>query len=574
MLLIRNHQITDIRRNLKQEKCRVDWLVSQETEILICFPNRQEFVNYCQTHTPHLFGPHANFFIPSSATQPAPWILSLNKNTNIDKGLLSDSELDSDTEHTSLKTTKTKKLKNQKFLTTSLFDSDTETDTEITKIPPGKPTTSKAEQIPHIVTPHQTPQPNQNITQKPETFSQNTALQIHHHTNKCNNPFYIKTLASQLQIHTPKTYWSDKNKITTLIFTNKVELNTFRQQIPENTFGNQAKFYIHNKPTTNTYTQVARETNVVALGVNPDIDVHDIESELSDNGIDFTRVTRIRNSAGNTQLIRIFSKNPDTIKTLLTQGLYLANRRFKVVPPKEETRHTPCHKCQQYGHIQTNCTNQQKCFRCGNQNNSCKHTSLEARAMYCATCDSHEHYTGQMKCPKYPRNTPPPSLPKHTPLITQTNIITPKKPSEFTGQDFPGLETDTSTHTHTITPITYASKITNVPQKPDLELAISVLQLQMEQYVNQKIEQLENKILQFITATFKSTTPPEHKESTTTALNSHSKKIFGKSIQVGKFGPSIDVYITSMNKVKEQFDQKIKELYTNFTHTLNSTQTQ
>lgn len=104
MLLIRNHQIPDIRRNLKQEKCRVDWLVSQGTEILICFPNRQEFVNYCQTHTPHLFGPHANFFIPSSATQPAPWILSLNKNTNIDKGLLSDSELDSDTEHTSLKT--------------------------------------------------------------------------------------------------------------------------------------------------------------------------------------------------------------------------------------------------------------------------------------------------------------------------------------------------------------------------------------------------------------------------------------------------------------------------------------
>ena len=53
---------------------------------------------------------------------------------------------------------------------------------------------------------------------------------------------------------------------------------------------------------------------------------------------------------------------------------------------------------------------------------------------------------------------------------------------------------------------------------------MSVLQMQMEQYVNQKLEQLENKVLKFITTAFKSTTAPELKESTVTALNSHSKK--------------------------------------------------
>ena len=95
----------------------------------------------------------------------------------------------------------------------------------------------------------------------------------------------------------------------------------------------------------------------------------------------------------------------------------------------------------------------------------------------------------------------------------------------------------------------------------------------MEQYINQKIEQLENKVLQFITAVFKSTTTPEHKEITTTALNSHSKKIFDKSIQIGKFGTSIDVYVTSMQQVKSEFDQKLKQLYTNFTDKINTIQT-
>ena len=316
-----------------------------------------------------------------------------------------------------------------------------------------------------------------------------------------------------------------------------------------------------------------REANVVALGVNPDIDVSDIESELTSDGIDFTRVTRIRNSQGNTHLIRIFSKNPETIKSLLTQGLYIANRRYKVVPPKEETRHTLCRRCQQYGHEQIQCPNVPKCFRCGTLNNKCTHTPLEARAIYCATCDSPDHYTGQMKCPRYPRDTPPPLIPKHTPLVTQHRPPSPKKPSEYTGEDFPGLEKDTTTHTHTVTPTTYAAKISKSPQTPDIDLAIQVLQLQMEQYINQKIEQLENKVIQFITAVFKSTTTPEHKEITTTALNSQSKKIFDKSIQIGKFGTSIDVYITSMQQVKSEFDQKLKQLYTNFTDKINTIQT-
>ena len=156
------------------------------------------------THTTS-FRPTCKLLHSTFSHSTTQWILNLNK--TIDKGLLSDSELDSDTEHTSLKLTQTKKHKNQKFPISSLFDSDIEIDTEITEISAEKPT-SKTEQISLTIhmPPNQISQTNKNITQNSETFSQNTALLLHHHTNKCNNPFYIKTLASQLQIHTPKTY--------------------------------------------------------------------------------------------------------------------------------------------------------------------------------------------------------------------------------------------------------------------------------------------------------------------------------------------------------------------------------
>ena len=158
-----------------------------------------------------------------------------------------------------------------KHSTDSLLDLDTNTET----------TTQTTTQTPVTLNTHNTEQTNRKQTS-------DIALQIHHRTNKCNNPLYIKILANQLKIQTPKTYWSEKNKTTTLIFTTRTELNTFKQQIQANTFGNQVQYYLPTPKNSVTHTQVIREANVVAMGVNADIDVSDIESELTDDGIDFT----------------------------------------------------------------------------------------------------------------------------------------------------------------------------------------------------------------------------------------------------------------------------------------------
>ena len=106
ILIIRNGDITDIRRSLKQEKWQADWITHQKSEIKICFPNRQEFVNYCTTHGHQHFGPQASFFIPQTATQPPPWIIITDKISNNDKGLLSDSDLESDSDSSDFTTVK------------------------------------------------------------------------------------------------------------------------------------------------------------------------------------------------------------------------------------------------------------------------------------------------------------------------------------------------------------------------------------------------------------------------------------------------------------------------------------
>ena len=46
--------------------------------------------------------------------------------------------------------------------------------------------------------------------------------------------------------------------------------------------------------------------------------------------------------------------------------------------------------------------------------------------MHCATCDSHDHYTGEMKCPKYPRHTPHhyPNIHHVKPMLCTVQLVT------------------------------------------------------------------------------------------------------------------------------------------------------
>ena len=173
------------------------------------------------------------------------------------------------------------------------------------------------------------------------------------------------------------------------------------------------------------------------------------------------RVTKIRNSQGNTHLIRIFSKNPDTIKSLLTQGLYIANRRYKIIPPKEETRHTPCRRCQQYGHEQMQCPNVPTCFKCGTQNNKCTHTHTPwspSHLLRYMWQPRPLHRTDEM--PQIPtRHSPTINPQTYTPGHTTQTPLAKETQRVHRGRLSWTRKGHIYTHTHTVTATTYAAKI-------------------------------------------------------------------------------------------------------------------
>lgn len=81
---------------------------------------------------------------------------------------------------------------------------------------------------------------------------------------------------------------------------------------------------------------------------------------------------------------------------------------FYTEASKTNDKHSPCKKCQQYGHNMDDCPNNDCCFYCGSNQptKQCRHAAKENETPYCATCKDYGHYTGQIKCPKYPRQPP------------------------------------------------------------------------------------------------------------------------------------------------------------------------
>ena len=87
ILIVRNAERVTTKHNLKSSSYEADWIINQGVEVIICFINRQDLVAFCSTHETHIFGPHAKYYIPTTATKPAPWTIIKNKLRVDDKGI-------------------------------------------------------------------------------------------------------------------------------------------------------------------------------------------------------------------------------------------------------------------------------------------------------------------------------------------------------------------------------------------------------------------------------------------------------------------------------------------------------
>ncbi|KAJ4442443.1 hypothetical protein ANN_04029 [Periplaneta americana] len=382
------------------------------------------------------------------------------------------------------------------------------------------------------------------------------AMRINNQDLHKNNLTIIYQNCLKIQITPPRQTWSQKFSSTTLIFENQEHLDKVISSYPPNTFGLNAEYAIKiSRPNRNTDSAQfsAKETNLVATGIFPEKDIETISTAMTNIKLDHTRITRIRNSYGLTPLVRISTKNPNTISTLLSDGLRLWGRTYHCEPPKLAKRHIPCRNCHQYLHEKKNCTNSIACFHFGN-------------------IETDITYTGQMHCPLYPRDIQLPDEPTYRPFIKKQNIDSPLKPSQMTPPNqppslntinFPSLnsvDSDISIipneTTNSPKPHTFA-QIMTTPQKTDgndlstsqqiaklIDERITIHITRIEKYTDEKMNQAINKLTQFITATTINTTPPSRLENTTATINATAKKTINRKVSVTPYGNNIDVIIT------------------------------
>ena len=341
-------------------------------EYLYTFRTRQDFVKTTYDTTPEDFGPKAKLYLPDTTELEAPWLLKKDR-TNLDE--------------------------------TPTFDNETDSDTDFQTITPRKKKNNTKKNI-----------DRQSEAANPENTTKLTPtlqVKITNHITGFGNPLKLKsTLKKHIPTLTtmPINFQNATHKTTTIQFQNTDHLNDFLTKVPKSEFGPNSDYITTNNWTQNgTKKPIQTDWNGVMRGVDPDITEKDLTDELKEAQYDIKKVSRITSKEGHvTHMVRLYFNDKETTKLAINDGIYLLGRRFRVDPPLERYRHIPCQNCCKYGHTNLECTSPKICHRCGQHPTKCTHAKYTNDLNYCATCQTKGHYTGQVKCPNYPKDAPPP----------------------------------------------------------------------------------------------------------------------------------------------------------------------
>ena len=355
-------------------------------------------------------------------------------------------------------------------------------------------------------------------------------------------------------------------------------------------FGPNATFEL-NKPNRlgSNPRNVTQDWNAVIRGMDPEIDLVDFNQELEDHHIKFRKTVRITTANGDkTHMIRIYFEDQESVSKAIFNGITILGRRYRVEPPRLEARHIPCKKCAQYGHTSTLCKNNPICFQCGKMPGACSH-NVRDNIMFCATCRSHDHYTGQVRCRLYPRSEAPPENQRPRPLPRQIQT-SPLRPSTM---DFPP---PLHQNAWTKNPFTQNQTISdNVTQNPELNsnrqdtdtaennlenmtvtdrLEVKIVEATnkvikesmeiLEKYIDTKINNAIDQIIKYTMTVINNVVRPIQTQELLTTSNNTVKKLWQKRVQMLLIGKHVDIIIDNMTgNLKENLRQMTAEAMTN-----------
>lgn len=393
-----------------------------ETDRVVTFPSRKILTIFTNKYPSTHFGPHATYSLPPNSSKPAPWAKEIcraqqspQQNSPPPNKAHSNNAQSHIHNHEGGTTTKQP----------SPFPESSEDDDW--KIASNRKKKTQNTQF-HL--PPTTP-----TTPTPSSQHPRHALKISSHTINGNNPFFIHHLIQEkeLIIEQPNMFWARSTTTTTLTFDSKADLEAFANNIPPSTFGPNAAYSISQGQTQQQTTTRQYDISVVMKDVATTVPLDALTDALNEQQYNVKRIIRIISAQTHkpTDMVRIFVEDVDSSTRLLT-GVRLFGRSYRVEASRELVRHRPCARCALYGHDIATCTNAARCWKCGIDPTICKHKPSD-NLKYCATCTDSTHYTGQMMCPRYPKAVPPTSTaPTHRPIYTPVNPTPPiMKPSQM-----------------------------------------------------------------------------------------------------------------------------------------------
>ncbi|KAJ4428343.1 hypothetical protein ANN_24362 [Periplaneta americana] len=363
-----------------------------------------------------------------------------------------------------------------------------------------------------------------------------------------------KTRTYRLDIQTPRQFWAHTTKTTTLTFPTIDDAEKFARAIPLYNYGPSAEISI--TPPTETRQKQTRnkEISVVMKNVDTLISEDELMQILAVTHPGITRIKRIISAQTDkpTNLVRIFTKDITTADKLL-EGIKLAGRYYRVEPSHETIFHRPCLNCAQYGHTRTNCDKPKTCFKCGKNPDLCNHNRL-SQIRYCATCNSDTHYTGQARCPKYPRtNLITSTDPTHVPIDTHKPIPKPiPKPSQSVFK--PTLPKPELSYADAAKTTTTKTNTTDDPQTEKTtteQLVEGVLRSAMqkiESYIDRQLNRLQDEIVTFTISLLTTDTNPTKRHTTLATANQAARRLLRKRVAHHFVGNRLRVSLEPLQK--------------------------
>ncbi|KAJ4438275.1 hypothetical protein ANN_14214 [Periplaneta americana] len=316
----------------------------------------------------------------------------------------------------------------------------------------------------------------------------------------------------------------------------RVHVKTLHIVLSRTYFGPSAEINITPPSETRQKQTRNKEISVVIKNVDTLISEDELMQILAVIHPGITRIKRIISAQTDkpTNLVRIFTKDITTADKLLG-GIKLAGRYYRVEPSHETIFHRPCLNCAQYGHTKTNCDKPKTCFKCGKNPDLCNHNRL-SQIKYCATCNSDTHYTGQARCPKYPRtNLITSTDPTHVPIDTHKPIPPPiPKPSRSVFK--PTLPKPELSYADAAKTTTTKTTTTDDPQTDKTtteQLVEGVLRSAMqkiESYIDRQLNRLQDEIVTFTISLLTTGTNPTKRHTTLATANQAARRLLRKRV--------------------------------------------